>query len=376
MLRGQNHKQTCDIHGENMIRMDWVFYLVMALLAMLSLVAVGTVLFYVAKTVSVNRLRYKRYFSQEGAFEGQEIFMYEELSNHSVFPMFQICVESYVTSQIRLEGVESEEEIQHFISRFPVVLPFTRIKRCHRAKCQKRGFYKLQTAKVEFAGMDVFLDSKAQLYIYPKELSIKEEKGINQYLQYSDASLLPVMEDVFSFAGVREYRSTDAFRRINYKATARRGELMVNQFDYMMGRRVMIYVNFQMQDSYIELGRFEEMMEGALSIASYLFVQSIHQGNEVGFRANSQMINGDMYVRFPMAGGRLHYLEVLREMAMIRPIYGNSFASIVEMDIREYMTQTECYFITSYVDEAVERNMEVLTGMNNGVHLIMLQDIV
>lgn len=358
-----------------MIQMDWVFYLVMALLAILSLVVVGTVMMNVAKTVSVKRLRYRRYFSQEGAFEGQEIFLYEELSNHSLFPMFQICVESYVTSKIRLEGVESDEEIQHFVSRFSVVLPFTRIKRCHKAKCRKRGFYKLETAKVEFAGMDVYLESEAQLYIYPKEISLEEENRMNQYLQYSDASLLPVMEDVFSFAGVREYRNTDAFRRINYKATARRGELMVNQFDYMMGRRVMIYVNFQMQDSYMALERFEEMMERALSYASFLFVQSIRQGNQAGFRANSQMVNGDMYVRFPMSGGQLHYVEVLKEMALIRPVYGNSFASVVEMDIREYMTQTECYFITSYVDEAVERNIEVLTMLNNAVHLVMLGDI-
>lgn len=352
---------------------DWIFYGVIVFWVILALFVLWVIAYYIGKNVSVKRLKYKRYFSEEGVFEGEEVYLYEVLENHSIFPMFSVNVESYVTSKIQLEGVKKRDEItQHFISYFRIILPFTKIVRKHKATCMKRGYYKLETAYIHFAKMDVYADSVAQIYVYPKELPVEEQRRMNYYLQYTAQTNIPLIEDAFSVSGIRQYASGDAMRHINHKATAKKGELMVNQMDYLLGRKVMIYVNFQMEDRRTTIEEFEELMEKAISMASYLFMEAIREGNMVGFCANSRTVSGQRYVRYPQAAGNQHYIQVLRNMATIQLIYGNSFASVIEMDIAEGMSQTECYMITTYVDEAVDKVAQGLEQMGNYVQMIMV----
>lgn len=355
------------------INLGWIVYLLIVVFILFAFLVVSFVFYQIWKGISIKRLEYRRYFSEEGAFEGDEIYFIEELSNHSLLPMFHIHVESYISSNIRLKGVQRADDInQHFVSSFSVVLPFTKIRRSHVAVCKKRGFYRLETAKVEFAQMDLYLESKAQLFVYPKELTVEEKQGLNRYLQYASYAKLPLMEDVFSFSGVREYQSGDAMNRMNYKASAKKGMFMVNERDYVMGKKLMVYLNFQMADKYVALEEFERLMEQALSYAAFIFGKAWKEGYQIGLGANCQMVNGDKYVRYPLSVGYEHYRMVLQELAMARPIYGNSFCSIIDMDIDEYLEQAEVYLITSYLDEAIDQRIETLQSLGNVVEVLMV----
>ena len=354
----------------------FVYYLVYGFL---TIVAIGATIFVmlqaykVCKILSIKRLTYKRYFSEEGVFEGEDIYFIEEISNRSFVPMFHIEVESNINSNIKLEGCIADDDItQQFVSPFHL-MPFTTIKRMHKAVAKKRGFYKLETSKVEFAGMELFLDSIAELYVYPKQLTIEDMNHVNLYLQYNSYTNRPLISDPFSFAGVREYHHTDPYNSINFKATAKRGELMVNHRDYLLGRKIKIYVNFQPGEEYIELNAFEEILEQALSYSSYIIGNAVEHGFLIGFSANCRLVNGKWFLRYPISTGQVHYIEMLKEMAGIRAIYGNSFASVIDMDIRDGISDCEIYIITIYVDEGIDERIDMLKRMGNSVHVILLE---
>lgn len=52
-------------------------------------------------------------------------------------------------------------------------------------------------------------------------------------------------EDIFHFAGIREYQSFDSFNRINWNATAKYNTLMVNKYEYTSSGDALILLNVQ-----------------------------------------------------------------------------------------------------------------------------------
>ena len=80
----------------------------------------------------------------------------------------------------------------------------------------------------EYQNFEVYLDSPAQIHVYPAETAVEESRQINRLFQYSAMSKKPLIEDNISFAEIRQYIPGDAMNALNYKQTARRGELMVN----------------------------------------------------------------------------------------------------------------------------------------------------
>lgn len=324
----------------------------------------------------IRQLRYRRYFSQEAVFAGEHLKLIEEISNHFIFPMISVDVESYVVSELKLPGCRSaDQDVQHFVSHYRIIWPFTAIRRSYECIACKRGFYQLESAKVLFAGEDIFLDSCAGLYVYPPVLPLEEQETVNRFLQYNQYSLLSAIPDRFSFAGIREYRSSDSFHMINFKATAKRDEWMVNDTDFLLGKQMMIYLNFQSEGLRYSLETFTGILEKALSFVSFLFSQAMDAGYRFGFAANCRMTDGAYYLWHPLGTGQIQYQEILKEMAMVRPIYGNSFRSVLGMDIEAGMNRTEVIVLTAYMDDGIAEVLEMMKRMGNSVRIVMLEQM-
>lgn len=345
--------------------------LIVAALIVLTVIAI--VGYNYCKIFCIKRLEYKRYFSKEGAYEGEEIYLIEELINHSPLPMLNINVESHVVSQIYLEGCESSDEInQHFVSIFDVG-PFTKIKRRHKAICQKRGYYRLETAKVEFGERDLYIDSQAQLYVYPRELEPKLEQEMNMIIKQGEATNLPAMADVFEYAGTRNYAYGDPINRINHKATARAGRIMVNNLQYMMGKRAKLYCNFQMpQDRYQDIDEFKDIMETAMSQAAYIAGQCALKGYLFSYAANSKTVDDRLWVETAEETGMVAYGRVIRDMAMTRIACNCSFGAIIDRDLDKSISGATIYIFTTYMDESIEMRVDALEKLGNSVQICLL----
>jgi len=306
------------------------------------LVFLFVILFSVAKAFCIKRLEYKRYFSKEGAFEGEQIYLIEELTNHSFLPMFEVNVESHVVTDVKLEGCVSRDDVnQHFISSF-YVKPFTKIKRMHKVICLKRGYYKLETAQISYGDEDYYLDSEAELYVYPKEINPEIDSRINMFLKHGLPSKMPLLEDVFERSGIRQYIHGDAMNKINHKATARMGMLMVNNHEFVLGKKIKIYNNFHMPgDRYQDLEEFKDIMELAMSFTSYLACECGLKGHVFSYSGNSKTIDGRKYVRTKEGTGATSYMELLRELAVSRIATDFSFTALMELDICENITASK-----------------------------------
>jgi len=327
---------------------------------------------FVLRHIGISRLAYKRYFSQPGTYEGETVMLVEEIQNRFIMPLFRVDVHAYLYKELRLPGhTLAESGMQEFTSRF-FLAPRTLIRRSIPVVCTKRGYYELDSVYVQRRSRT----AKAKLFVYPRALAFEESNPMENAMQNLAQSNKRLFQDPFSYTGVREYRPGDPFRSINYKATAKTGELKVNERDFFSSRSFMVYIDFQVPTYPKTLStlQYTQMMEKSLSYTADMVSKSINQGYSVGFAANCKKLLGrENHIRYPMRRGREHYIEMLQEMASIRISEGCSFLWLLQQDI-DNLWNVDIYIMTAntYDDNYYSFDNIVAALRSKGNHVTIL----
>lgn len=114
------------------------------------------------------------------------------------------------------------------------LMPWQKITRRLTFCAEKRGYYPVRELSLECR--DLFFKKfpsseipvNTWLYVYPKLVFTEELDLIFQRMMGEILIRRRLLEDPYAFSGIREYQTYDTMRQINWKATARTGELRVN----------------------------------------------------------------------------------------------------------------------------------------------------
>ncbi len=342
-----------------------------------------TVVYLILRSKLITRITYKREFSEKGSYEGEEIYLIETITNRSFLPFFFIDIEYYIFNELQYDGYVQDRNrtMQYTRSRFFIVLPYMRVKRKHTVKLLKRGFYQLDNVTFLYGRRERHISAPAEVYIYPKLTGIDELPVPSSSMQGDAFSRQWLIRDPFSVSGIREYRFGDSFNSINFKATARSGRLgfegiRVNNRDFCSNRNFMVYLNFQMPPEMAMQDKiYERFMERGLSYAAALLREAFTFGYRAGFAANSTLVSGEKYVRFPMTQGAVHYEEILKYMSLISMGEGISFAALLQGDILGGLTDSEIFILTNYMNESLDAVVDNFHKFGNNVSVIMLGEL-
>ena len=69
-----------------------------------------------SRQLCLKELEYRRYFRDEGVFEGDRTELIEEITNHSFLPMFAVDIETHISSKIEMQGYERSDGISQDLS--------------------------------------------------------------------------------------------------------------------------------------------------------------------------------------------------------------------------------------------------------------------
>ena len=117
---------------------------------------------------------------------------------------------------------------------------------------KKRGYYKI--IAIDLVAADLFMTTEmtesqeteeCYVYVYPKACLSRELSLSLQQLNGEILSKRHVIEDPFEYRGIREYKPFDDMKSINWKATARTGELKVNQKNYTALQTIRLFFNIE-----------------------------------------------------------------------------------------------------------------------------------
>ncbi|MBU7046318.1 MAG: DUF58 domain-containing protein, partial [Theionarchaea archaeon] len=113
------------------------------------------------------------------------------------------------------------------------------------------------------------------------------------------------------FYSLREYYPGDEFRKINWKASSRFGELVMNEFEALKITDVIIVLDARREN---RLGEDKSILDYSLDAAASIAAAALRGGNRLGF-----LSYGDSFHRLYPGTTRRHLLKILEILTEIQP---------------------------------------------------------
>ncbi len=154
-----------------------------------------------------------------------------------------------------------------------------------RVRCDRWGGYRV--GRVYLRARDPFgvlrwdqeLDRRSPLKVYPREELVRALLRPQDTQVFSGNHVAREKGEGIEFADLRPFVAGDRVRRVNWRASARRGQLWVNEHHAERNADVVIFL-----DSFAELGDpGDSTLDAALRAASSLAARYLREKDRVGF---------------------------------------------------------------------------------------------
>ena len=266
-------------------------------------------------------------FQRESAVEGEENTLLEQVENRKPLPLPMVKVKFRVSRRLRFfdEG-DSAVTDQYYRNDILSLGPWQRVTRKIPFRCAARGYYRING--LDLVAADLFLsremveetDAGSILYVYPRPAQSEELSCALRKLSGEISVKRHMLEDPFEYRGIREYAPFDEQRSINWKATARMDEMMVNVRGYTALREVRIFLN--PEDS--EIWKQENLVELCIRISVRVAQELLDQGIRVAFYCSGRDCLTGEPIRIPAEAGPGQRESINRALARLdleQPVY-------------------------------------------------------
>ncbi len=154
----------------------------------------------------------------------------------------------------------------------------------------------------------------------PSDRPFGERKGGNR-----------VFEDPLRIAGLREFRPGDPLRRIDWKATARSGELRSRVYEPSATQQLYLMVNIDTMEHSWE-GYLKDELERIVSVTASLAAWAAGARYAVGLLANGAFPDADRPIRLPPSRSRDQLTRILEALAVIQPLTMGDLAGAIQRE--------------------------------------------
>lgn len=256
-----------------LLRVDFIFYILY--------IAVGVFLWSRWHTPrALRHLSATREYRQR-AFLNESVAIKLTLSNSSRLPIPWLQIQEHVPPELHQR--ETLQLVRYVRGR-------QTISHTYHVKGQQRGYYTL--GPLRLMNGDLFgLTKPARSYLSPNFLTVYpqivplERLGIPSRLPFGNiAGRQRLFEDPARPMGVREYRSGDSWRRINWKASAHTDQFLVRTLEPAISLETIILLDLNSL-SYERRTR-HETTEWAIVLAASLAAHLISRRQAVGLSSN------------------------------------------------------------------------------------------
>lgn len=305
---------------------------------------------------------------------GEKSSLTECVANRKALPLpvFHIkfsCSKSFVFDNMDNSYVTDSNHRNEVYS----VLGHQRVTRRLFFTAQKRGYYELSF--VHLLTRDFFLTHKfakkiendSHLLVLPKRRTEKQVQIAFQSMYGEFLNRSSLLEDPYLFRGIRDYVPTDHERYINWKATARTGDLKVNVYDPASDRKVRILLNLETNT----MIHYEELREIAIELCGTMFEWFVRKKVPVSFASNGvDVVSGECAGLASGCSGN-HVLAMDQCLARISENAGLlKFQQIVSEEIARADKTTEYIIISPYYKEDLMKMLDQLQRTTGAVSML------
>lgn len=233
------------------------------------------------------------------ANEGDVINLRERITNKKFIPVPILEVDFNLSKNLKFVGMENAAISDKLYRRDVFALsPYQRITRTLELECLKRGIYDIKAVGISsnnlFLTKRMILSQKADenLVVYPQKISTDRLAPLYRTIMGEISSKRNLVEDPFEFDTIREYRPGDSMKSVNWKASAKTSELLVNRYNSTIKQNVLILLDYSENHNADDTDLNEECIRLTASLSERLMLEGVNTDiitNAVDFRDKSQI---------------------------------------------------------------------------------------
>jgi uncharacterized protein (DUF58 family) len=350
------------------------------------LLAVAAILFtIVAASWLWNRLaffglRYEREFSEKRAFMGETIEVRVSLSNHKFLPLPWVTTSDVFPKELPVAETTllvRGDTGQGELSNFWAVKWYDRATRTYHLKAIARGFHTFGPVDMETGdGFGMFRSARRQageqtLVVYPRILPLTS-LGIPAKEPFGDRHAPRFMfEDPLRTVGVRDYRPEDDFRKVHWKASARRQRLQTRVLEPTNDINLMVCLNVQTVNK-VYMGVIPEHLEKVVSIAASISYYALMQRWPTGLLANGALPHSDQSLKILPGRSPAQLTTILELLAAVTPFATARFHRLLAEESPHLPWGATLVIISSSLSEELAATLLDLKATGRRIVLITL----
>lgn len=230
-------------------------------------------------------------FKEQGVFEGEKTQLIETLYNRKWLPLWWLLIRFEISRDILFEKQKIDNsfkgEVNYKKDLFSL-FSFQKTRRIYNIMAYRRGYYYIDCIRLlsgDLLGYYKFLmdiPASVQFYVYPAPIDTGEYEVPFEKMMGEVMTRRNLMEDPFQLRGIRDYTQFDSMKKINWNATARSGELKVNEYDFTSSQQIMLLLNVERFNDWDGDGTIEE----SIRIVSSIATRCLGMGVPVGLYSN------------------------------------------------------------------------------------------
>jgi uncharacterized protein (DUF58 family) len=178
-----------------------------------------------------------------------------------------------------------------------------------------------------------------------------------------------IFEDPLRIAGLRDYRPGDPLRRIDWKATARTGDLQSRVYEPSATQQLYLMVNIDTM-LHVWEGYLHDDLERTLSAAASIAVWAAGARYAVGLLANGAFPNADRPIRLAPSRARDQITRVLEALAVVQPLSMGDLASAIQREQGRLPAGSTIVVVASLVPDELSAAMRRLHEEGHQVFLV------
>ena len=228
-----------------------------------ALAAVILIEYLIYKKLSFKGIHYEASLSETEVFEGDEIYLYEEITNGKKLPLPYIKIDSDLPDGLEFclfddKGKSKKLTYTKHMQSVFVLRPGVTVRRRWRVRCVTRGDYKLGSV-IAVSGdllglytgtmrLECAEKRSTVITVLPRTVDISSEFASSRYLSGDLVNNMCPVSDPLRICGIREYAYGDPMNSVNWKASAVHDKIMVNIREHTVRHQFNIVLNMNSRE--------------------------------------------------------------------------------------------------------------------------------
>ncbi|KAF0816304.1 hypothetical protein KIS4809_4947 [Bacillus sp. ZZV12-4809] len=307
---------------------------------------------------SLNGVKVERILTKTEYSAGEEASITLKIERESAFPLLYLVVEDEMSEQL-LRARKSNEAKRFLFPGFQKEMSIQ-----YKINSLPRGEHFFGSVRLKTGDLLGLIEKERQapaesrMVVYPAYEEIIYKPMAHHYDQGMTASKERVQRDTSMAIGIREYQPGDRFSWINWKATAKRNDIMTKEFEQRQSHDVFILMDCA-ADS-----RFEAIVSFTASIVRAI----LRKGAQSGF-----LTSAAVRTAFPIRGGETHQLQIFHHLAKIKDDSQSSLDRVLEAEHFLLQQNSQLMIMTGKLTKALIEKAGYFASKNGTLTIFLIK---